>query len=91
MVSITEIQKAILDLPETQYAELRKWLSELDWERWDKQIEADSEAGRLDSLLDEALNGGVRPPSRSAGEGGGEGPAASSTARLTQQTPLTLT
>ncbi len=68
-MTITDIQKAILDLPETQYAELRKWLSELDWERWDKQIEADSEAGRLDSLLDEALNGGVRPPLPQCGRG----------------------
>ena len=56
MVSITEIQEAILDLPETEYTELRKWLSELDWERWDKQIEADSEAGKLDSLIEEALD-----------------------------------
>lgn len=56
MVSISEIQEAILDLPETEYTELRKWLSELDWERWDQQIEADSDAGKLDSLLGEALD-----------------------------------
>ena len=54
MVSITDIQEAILDLPETEYAALRKWLSDLDWERWDTQIEADSNAGKLDHLLDEA-------------------------------------
>lgn len=55
-MTITDIQKAILDLPENEYAELRKWLSELDWERWDKQIEADSEAGRLDLLVEEAFD-----------------------------------
>ena len=54
MVSITEIQEAILDLPETEYARLRQWLSDLDWDRWDKQIEADSEAGKLDFLVAEA-------------------------------------
>ena len=54
MVSITDIQEAILDLPETEYTALRKWLSDLDWERWDTQIEADSSAGKLDHLLDEA-------------------------------------
>ena len=54
MVSITEIQEAILDLPETEYARLRQWLSDLDWDRWDKQIEADSEAGKLDFLVTEA-------------------------------------
>ena len=54
MVSITEIQEAILDLPDTEYARLRQWLSDLDWDRWDKQIEADSEAGKLDFLAAEA-------------------------------------
>ncbi len=54
MVSITDIQEAILDLPETEYTALRKWLSDLDWERWDAQIEADSNAGKLDHLLDDA-------------------------------------
>ena len=28
-------------------------MSELDWERWNSQIEADSEAGRLEFLLGE--------------------------------------
>ena len=55
IVSITEIQEAILVLPEPEYARLREWISELDWERWDQQLEADSEAGRLlDFLIAEA-------------------------------------
>ena len=54
MVSITEIQEAIRVLPETEYARLRQWISDLDWERWDGQIEADAEAGRLDFLIAEA-------------------------------------
>ena len=29
-------------------------MSELDWDRWDGQIEADAESGRLDFLVDEA-------------------------------------
>jgi hypothetical protein len=29
-------------------------LSEKDWERWDKEIEADSQSGRLDFLVREA-------------------------------------
>ena len=35
---------------------LRDWFAERDWERWDKQIEKDSEAGKLDFLIKEALN-----------------------------------
>ena len=31
-----------------------KWISELDWARWDSQVEADAEAGRLDFLIAEA-------------------------------------
>ena len=54
MSSITEIQQAILVLPETEYVQLREWISELDWERWDREIEADSEAGRLGFLIAEA-------------------------------------
>ena len=54
MVSITEIQEAIRVLPETEFVRLRQWISELDWERWDRELEADAEAGRLDFLAAEA-------------------------------------
>ena len=54
MSGITEIQQAILVLPETEYVQLREWISELDWGRWDRQTEADSEAGRLEFLIAEA-------------------------------------
>ena len=54
MSTITEIQQAILVLPEADYVQLRKWISDLDWERWDSRLEADSEAGTLDFLVEEA-------------------------------------
>ena len=41
MPSITEIQQAILVLPKDEYARLREWLSDLDWERWDKHARLD--------------------------------------------------
>ena len=52
--TIAEIQQAILVLPEADYVQLRKWISDLDWERWDGRLEADSEAGTLDFLVEEA-------------------------------------
>ena len=55
MPSVTEIQQAILSLPEPDYLQLRQWFSELDWEKWDRQIEADSENGKLDFLIAEAF------------------------------------
>ena len=55
MSNITEIQQAILALPEADYLQFRRWFSELDWAKWDRQIEADSENGKLDFLVAEAL------------------------------------
>lgn len=55
MTSVTEIQQAILSLPEADYLQLRQWLSELDWEKWDRRIEADSKGGKLDFLIAEAF------------------------------------
>ena len=57
-MNVHEIKQAILSLPKDNYAELTAWLDELcerDWEAWDRQIEADSKAGKLDFLADEAL------------------------------------
>ena len=56
MSGIAEIQQAILVLPEAEYARLREWIIELDWERWDSQVEADAHEGRLDFLIAEALD-----------------------------------
>lgn len=55
MSNITKIQKAILSLPEADYLQLRHWFNELEWEKWDRQIEEDSESGELDFLIDEAF------------------------------------
>ncbi len=53
MSSISEIKQAILDLPRVEYVEIVEWLRELE-EEWDRQIEADAKAGRLDALAAEA-------------------------------------
>ena len=55
MSNITRSQQAILSLPETDYLQLRHWFNELDWEKWDRQIEEDSESGKLDFLIADAL------------------------------------
>ena len=54
MASITKIQEEILALSETDYLQLKQWFDELKWNKWDRQIEEDSNAGRLDFLIDEA-------------------------------------
>ncbi len=55
MTKVSEIQQAIMALPESDYRELRQWLSELDWEKWDRQIEADSNEAKLDFLISGAF------------------------------------
>lgn len=50
MSTIAEIQQAIISLSKSDYAQLRRWLSEYDWEEWDRQIGVDSDDGKLDFL-----------------------------------------
>lgn len=54
MSTISEIQQAITSLSKSDYAQLRRWLNEYDWEEWDQQIKADSDDGKLDFLVDQA-------------------------------------
>jgi hypothetical protein len=55
MSKVEKLRTEIESLPKEEFAELVRWLSEKEWERWDKEIEADSEAGKLDFLVREAL------------------------------------
>lgn len=55
MSKVDKLKTEIERLPQEEFAELVRWLSEKDWERWDKQIEADSAVGKLDFLVREAL------------------------------------
>lgn len=54
MSKIDELKADIEKLPSEEVAELSRWLSDREWEIWDKEIEADSQAGRLDFLVREA-------------------------------------
>ena len=54
-VKLKQIISFIEELSEQEFADLRDWILERDWERWDRQIEKDSKAGRLDFLVEEAL------------------------------------
>jgi len=54
MSKVDKIKTEIESLPSEEFTELVRWLSEKDWERWDKEIAADSDAGKLDFLVHEA-------------------------------------
>jgi hypothetical protein len=55
MGKVEKIERQIEDLSTQEMAELRKWFAAFDAEVWDRQIEADVRAGKLDALAEEAL------------------------------------
>jgi hypothetical protein len=56
MFNVAEIKAAIENLSENDFIRLRKWFWEKDWQKWDRQIETDSNAGKLDFLIKEAFD-----------------------------------
>jgi len=54
MSRVEQLKHEIESLSSEEFAEVYRWLSEKDWEAWDKEIEADSQSGRLELLLREA-------------------------------------
>ncbi|MFP5406846.1 MAG: hypothetical protein ACLGHY_11090 [Gammaproteobacteria bacterium] len=56
MRNAKSIEKAVEALPPSELAEFRRWFAEFDAAAWDKQIEQDAAAGKLDRLAAEALD-----------------------------------
>ena len=55
MTQIEALQVEIASLSPEDFARLREWMAERDWQCWDRQIERDAAAGKLDFLHEEAL------------------------------------
>ena len=55
MSNLEQIEAAILTLPSEEFQRLRQWLSDVDYQRWDEQLEKDIEDGKLDALAEEAI------------------------------------
>lgn len=55
MTNVDEIKEAITQLSSDEVVDLRRWFDELDNAEWDRQIEDDVAAGKLDALAEEAL------------------------------------
>ena len=54
MSTVLEIERAIAKLPEPDLTRLARWILERDNENWDRQMDEDAAAGKLDSLVKEA-------------------------------------
>lgn len=55
MSTLEQIEAAILTLPPEEFKHLKQWLSDLDYQRWDEQLEQDIENGKLEALAEEAI------------------------------------
>lgn len=54
--SVETLAKQVQELGRKELAEFRAWFLEFDADEWDKQIEEDVKAGRLDALMQQALD-----------------------------------
>ena len=55
MSKLEAIEKKVSGLSPEELSKFRRWFAEFDAAAWDRQIERDVKAGKLDALADEAL------------------------------------
>ena len=55
MSTLAEIERAIQRLSPEDLEKLRAWMEEFAANQWDRRIECDAAAGKLDGLATEAL------------------------------------
>lgn len=54
MTRLEQVKSAIEALPARDFDRLRKWLADKAWDQWDRELERDLKAGKLDFLAAEA-------------------------------------
>ena len=54
-MSLRELEHAVQTLPASDFQEFSAWFDEWRAEQWDRQIEQDALAGKLDPLAEAAL------------------------------------
>lgn len=55
MSTLEQIEAAILTLPLDEFQRLRQWFFDVDYQRWDEQLEQDIADGKLETLAEEAI------------------------------------
>jgi hypothetical protein len=55
MSTLEQIEAAILTLGSNGFDKLRQWFFDLDYLRWDEQLERDIADGKLEALAQEAI------------------------------------
>lgn len=55
MSKVETLERRVSTLSAKELAEFRRWFAEFDAAAWDREIERDAKAGKLDTLADQAL------------------------------------
>ncbi|OKH41716.1 hypothetical protein NIES2101_33850 [Calothrix sp. HK-06] len=55
MMKLEQIKSAIFQLSPDELEKLMKWFAELDYQRWDEQLEKDVADRKLEALATEAI------------------------------------
>ena len=55
MTKIEQLEREVSGLTPKELAQFREWFAAFDAAEWDRQFEADVNAGKLDALADAAL------------------------------------
>lgn len=49
------LEQQVQQLSAKEFSRFRDWFLEYEWDAWDRQIESDAKAGKLDALARKAL------------------------------------
>ena len=55
MGAVEKLELLVKSLSREELAKFREWFAEFDAQIWDRQIETDAAAGKLDRLIDESM------------------------------------
>ncbi len=55
MSEVEKIEDRVKKLSDAELARFRAWFAEFDAQVWDRQIEADSAAAKLDTLIEKSV------------------------------------
>ncbi len=55
MSTLEQIEIAILNLSTDEFKQFKQWFLDLDYQKWEQQLEQDVAAGKLEELANEAI------------------------------------
>ena len=55
MSKVKDLEQQVKALSPEELAQFREWFVEFDWAVWDRELERDVRAGKLDALAEKAI------------------------------------